>query len=84
MMALVPRDKSHSAVADRSPEQKSHVTISGTPVSETYGPPDLADFEAARDLGEPGEFPYTRGIHRDMYSGKLWTMRQFSGFASPD
>jgi methylmalonyl-CoA mutase N-terminal domain/subunit len=37
-----------------------------------------------RDLGEPGEFPYTRGIHRDMYQGKLWTMRQFSGFATPE
>ena len=32
----------------------------------------------------PGEFPYTRGIHRDMYRGKLWTMRQFSGFATPE
>ncbi len=35
-------------------------------------------------LDEPGEFPYTRGIHRDMYRGKLWTMRQFSGFATPE
>jgi methylmalonyl-CoA mutase, N-terminal domain len=35
-------------------------------------------------LGNPGEFPYTRGIHRDMYRGKLWTMRQFSGFATPE
>ena len=40
---------------------------------------------AASIIGErPGEFPYTRGIHRDMYRGKLWTMRQFSGFATPE
>lgn len=36
------------------------------------------------EIGNPGEFPYTRGIHRDMYRGKLWTMRQFSGFATPE
>ena len=35
-------------------------------------------------IGAPGEFPYTRGIHQDMYRGKLWTMRQFSGFATPE
>jgi methylmalonyl-CoA mutase N-terminal domain/subunit len=40
--------------------------------------------DQARDLGAPGEFPYTRGIHRDMYRGKLWTMRQFSGFGTPE
>ena len=34
--------------------------------------------------GAPGEFPYTRGIHRDMYRGKLWTMRQFAGFGTPE
>jgi methylmalonyl-CoA mutase N-terminal domain/subunit len=48
------------------------------------GPNDLKDFDPARDLGEPGQFPYTRGIHRDMYRGRLWTMRQFSGFATPE
>ena len=49
-----------------------------------YGPEDLRGFDAQRDLAAPGEFPYTRGIHRDMYRGKLWTMRQFSGFATPE
>jgi methylmalonyl-CoA mutase N-terminal domain/subunit len=52
--------------------------------SPVYGPEDLAGFDPARDLGRPGEFPYTRGIHPDMYRGKLWTMRQFSGFATPE
>ncbi len=52
-------------------------TLSGIPVAPYYGPNGL-------DPGRPGEFPYTRGIHRDMYRGKLWTMRQFSGFATPE
>src|SRR5579884_3813660 len=52
--------------------------------ARVYGPEDLAGFDPARDLGRPGEFPYTRGIHPDMYRGKLWTMRQFSGFATPE
>src|SRR5579885_2951148 len=53
-------------------------TLSGVPVQPVYGSEDLADLDA------PGEFPYTRGIHRDMYQGRLWTMRQFSGYATPE
>src|SRR5690349_13388703 len=64
--------------------ERSLTTISGTPVDSLYGPDQLKNFDPARDLGCPGEFPYTRGIHRDMYRGKLWTMRQFSGFATPE
>lgn len=48
-----------------------------------YTPEDLAGLNYSRDLGEPGEFPYTRGIHKTMYRGKLWTMRQFSGYGTP-
>jgi methylmalonyl-CoA mutase N-terminal domain/subunit len=59
-------------------------TISGVSIEPVYGPEDLSGFEPHRDLGQPGEFPYTRGIHHDMYRGKLWTMRQFSGFATPE
>jgi methylmalonyl-CoA mutase N-terminal domain/subunit len=59
-------------------------TISGVPIQPVYGPEDTAGIDPARDLGAPGEFPYTRGIHPDMYRGKLWTMRQFSGFATPE
>ncbi len=64
--------------------ERPRTTISGVSVEPTYGPEDLKDFDPRRELGEPGEFPYTRGIHRDMYRGKLWTMRQFSGFATPE
>ena len=59
-------------------------TISGTPVNALYTPDSLPDFDTARDLGAPGEFPYTRGIHPGMYRDRLWTMRQFSGFATPE
>ena len=58
--------------------ERQFTTISGVPIDRVYGPAGLGD------PGVPGEFPYTRGIHRDMYRGKLWTMRQFSGFATPE
>ncbi|MHC4233891.1 MAG: acyl-CoA mutase large subunit family protein [Planctomycetota bacterium] len=47
-------------------------------------PQDLAGFDPASVLGEPGQFPFTRGVHRDMYRGRLWTMRQFAGFGSAE
>ena len=59
-------------------------TISGVPVEEVYTPESVADLDYARDLGDPGEPPYTRGIHETMYRGKLWTMRQFSGFGTAE
>jgi methylmalonyl-CoA mutase N-terminal domain/subunit len=59
---------------------KSHTTLSGLPVAPLYTSAELPQ----DPLPLPGEFPYTRGIHRDMYSGKLWTMRQFSGFGTPE
>ncbi|HXG34050.1 MAG TPA: methylmalonyl-CoA mutase family protein [Bryobacteraceae bacterium] len=59
-------------------------TLSGIPVEPVYEPEHLAGFDPSRDLGEPGEFPYTRGIHRTMYRGRLWTMRQFAGFATSE
>jgi methylmalonyl-CoA mutase, N-terminal domain len=64
--------------------ERQFTTISGVPIEPLYGPESLASLDPAHDLGAPGEFPYTRGIHRDMYRGKLWTMRQFSGFATPE
>ena len=64
--------------------ERQFTTISGVPIEPLYGPQDLAGADLARETPPPGEFPYTRGIHRDMYRGKLWTMRQFSGFATPE
>ncbi|MCX6616674.1 MAG: methylmalonyl-CoA mutase family protein [Acidobacteria bacterium] len=59
-------------------------TVSGRPIKRLYTPDDLPGFDYGRDLGEPGQWPFTRGIHATMYRGKLWTMRQFSGFATPE
>ncbi|MBI1848119.1 MAG: methylmalonyl-CoA mutase [Candidatus Rokubacteria bacterium] len=55
----------------------------GFPVKPVYGPEDLAGFDPARDLGAPGEYPFTRGIHPHMYRDRLWTMRQYIGFGTP-
>jgi methylmalonyl-CoA mutase N-terminal domain/subunit len=59
-----------------------HTTISGRPVKACYGPADLADWDHQAKLGQPGSYPFTRGVHQDMFRGKLWTMRQFAGFGS--
>jgi len=56
-------------------------TISGAPLQPLYGPDDVV-VDAERDLGLPGQYPYTRGVHPTMYRGRLWTMRQFAGFGS--
>ena len=62
-----------------------YTTISGRPIKRLYTPADLPeDWNSEKYLGYPGQPPYTRGIHSTGYRGKLWTMRQFSGFASPE
>ncbi|HUF93153.1 MAG TPA: methylmalonyl-CoA mutase family protein [Candidatus Limnocylindria bacterium] len=56
----------------------------GMPIKPVYGPEDLAGRDPARDIGRPGEYPYTRGIHARMYRDRLWTMRQYIGFGTPE
>jgi len=56
---------------------------SGVKVKPVYGPEDLADLKYERDLGNPGEYPFTRGIHPGMYRTRPWTMRQYAGFGTP-
>jgi methylmalonyl-CoA mutase, N-terminal domain len=62
---------------------KDVVLHCGIPVKPVYGPDDLHDFDPRRDLGAPGEFPFTRGIHPEMYRARVWTMRQYVGFGTP-
>jgi methylmalonyl-CoA mutase, N-terminal domain len=57
-------------------------TESGTPFKAVYEPKDLADFDPDHALGEPGHYPYTRGIHPSMYTTRPWTMRQYAGFGT--
>jgi methylmalonyl-CoA mutase N-terminal domain/subunit len=56
--------------------------MSGIPIKRVYGPEDVAGIDPARDIGQPGHFPFTRGMHHDMYRKRVWTMRQFAGFGS--
>ena len=67
-----------------SQEEEPLRTTSGRPHQPLYRPEDLSGLDYQRDLGDPGEFPYTRGLHPTMYREKLWTMRQFSGYGSPE
>ncbi len=70
---------------EQSPERAaSFTTISGRPIERLYTAEDLAGIDYARDINDPGTLPYTRGIHATGYRGKLWTMRQFAGFGTPE
>ncbi|MDG1785619.1 MAG: methylmalonyl-CoA mutase family protein, partial [Ilumatobacter sp.] len=59
-------------------------TDSGIPIQRLYDETDLANWDAATQLGAPGEEPYTRGVYSSMYTGRLWTMRQYSGFGNAE
>jgi methylmalonyl-CoA mutase N-terminal domain/subunit len=59
-------------------------TLSGLPVARVYSRDDLKNWDAEKDLGQPGAFPYTRGVYPTMYRGRLWTMRQFAGFGAAE
>src|SRR5438128_2460465 len=59
-------------------------TVSLEEINRLYSPSDISNISFENDIGSPGEFPYTRGIHGTGYRGKLWTMRQFAGFGTPE
>jgi methylmalonyl-CoA mutase N-terminal domain/subunit len=66
-------------------ERKSRfITVSNHQIKRLYTPEDIKDLDYERDLGSPGEYPFTRGIYPTMYRGRLWTMRQFAGFGGPE
>jgi len=71
----IPAGKAGKSCADRA-------TTSGIDVGLVYTPEDVADMDYMQDLGFPGEYPYTRGYQATMYRGRLWTMRQYAGFAT--
>ena len=74
-----------ASVKKRFPERKDRFeTDSGIEVDTVYTPEDIPGFDHRAKLGYPGEYPYTRGIQPNMYRGRIWTMRQYSGFASPE
>ena len=59
-------------------------SVSGERIEPIYGPDDVENINYLSDIGFPGEYPYTRGIHPSGYRGKIWTMRQFAGFGTPE
>jgi methylmalonyl-CoA mutase, N-terminal domain len=70
---------------EKNPERQAEfTTISGHPIRRLCTPADLPNWNAERDLGFPGDPPYTRGIHSTMHRGRLWTMRQFAGFGTAE
>ncbi|HEV3058681.1 MAG TPA: methylmalonyl-CoA mutase family protein [Vicinamibacterales bacterium] len=68
----------------RQERAAAFTTISGRPIERLYTPDDVKGLDYARDIADPGQFPYARGIHPTGYRGKLWTMRQFAGFGTPE
>jgi len=70
---------------EKNPERQAEfTTISGHPIRRLYTQADLPNWDPNRELGFPGEPPYTRGIHSTMHRGRLWTMRQFAGFGAAE
>jgi methylmalonyl-CoA mutase N-terminal domain/subunit len=81
----MPRKKSDSKLMDAYYEKPTGLnTWSGLPLEDFYGPEDLSSFDYRKSLGNPGEFPYTRGIHRDMFRGRYWTRREVTGYGTPE
>ncbi len=79
MTAVVPNPSSSRLAAAKSSDP---TTISGIPVKRVYERDDLGGMDFADAVGQPGQFPYTRGIHATMYRDRVWTMRQFAGFGT--
>ena len=81
------REETLSPAVERYPERReSFETDSGLPIDALYAPEDLSDrgYDYAEDIGFPGEFPYTRGVQPSAYRGRVWTMRQYSGYATAE
>jgi methylmalonyl-CoA mutase N-terminal domain/subunit len=76
------RDRWEKEVAATSPREQAPTTVSGVSIAPLYTPESLNGFDYDADLGYPGQYPFTRGVHASMYRGRLWTMRQFAGFGT--
>jgi methylmalonyl-CoA mutase N-terminal domain/subunit len=73
-----------SALRRAAERQEMFETSSGLEIDTVYTPEDLPDFDYTRDLGYPGEYPFTRGVQPNMYRGRIWTIRQYSGFGTAE
>lgn len=77
------QDRWEKEAAAAPPREQPPTTVSGTPIEPLYTPETLNGFDPDTDLGYPGQYPFTRGVHASMYRSRLWTMRQFAGFGAP-
>jgi len=73
-----------SALKRAAGRQEKFETSSGLEIDTVYTPEDLVNFDYARDLGYPGEYPFTRGVQANMYRGRIWTIRQYAGFGNAE
>ena len=78
------RETLQPSIAAHPERKKRFENVSLEEVKRLYTPADIEELDYSRDISFPGEFPYTRGIHPTGYRGKLWTMRQFAGFSTPE
>lgn len=78
------KDLYEKSLENSCPVRTPFTTVSGKKINALYTPLDLKNFDYTEELGFPGEYPFTRGIHPTMYHGRLWTMRQFSGFGTAE
>jgi methylmalonyl-CoA mutase N-terminal domain/subunit len=78
------KDTLQKSISARPERKERFISTSSEPVNRLYTPQDLQGFDYSRDLGMPGEYPFTRGVHPSMYRGRLWTMRMFAGFGSAE
>ena len=78
------KDALKKSLSARPERKERFISTSSESVDRLYTPQDLQGFDYLRDLGMPGEYPYTRGVHPTMYRGRLWTMRMFAGFGSAE
>lgn len=85
-MATIPETSAHERWKQENAKAKERpqppTTVSSEPIEALYTPDDLADFDPETELGYPGQYPFTRGVHASMYRSRLWTMRQFAGFGT--
>ena len=81
LLRVATADENRTIAPIVGPDDPRHFTDSGIEVQPLYTEEDIPE-DLSQTLGEPGEYPYTRGIHRDMYRKQLWTMRQYAGYAS--
>src|SRR2546430_7802886 len=77
-------DSPSSSPSPKAERKTSFQTVSLEEINRLYDPSDTEELDFDRDISTPGQFPYTRGIHPAGYRGRLWTMRQFAGFGTPE